>query len=161
MSAMHASGLSAAGHHRAGDRGVLFTVNGAFSGAGAAEVEIVVARIAEGPAAITKADRADRVGGAEPHLGGEGIGEVLALLASSVGELPNRRGAPHLARSKEQLEKLLARLRVAHAIALNDDGAELVALELRHALDALGEIAGTISSDDLLGRIFSRFCIGK
>lgn len=92
---------------------------------------------------------------------GEGIGEVLALLASSVGELPNRRGAPHLARSKEQLEKLLARLRVAHAIALNDDGAELVALELRHALDALGEIAGTISSDDLLGRIFSRFCIGK
>jgi len=36
-----------------------------------------------------------------------------------------------------------------------------VALELRHALDALGEIAGTISSDDLLGRIFSRFCIGK
>ena len=79
---------------------------------------------------------------------------VLALLASSVGELPNRRGAPHLARSKEQLEKLLARLRVAHAIALNDDGAELVALELRHALDALGEIAGTISSDDLLGKIF-------
>jgi tRNA modification GTPase len=40
-------------------------------------------------------------------------------------------------------------------------GAELVALELREALDALGRILGTVTPDDLLGRIFSRFCIGK
>jgi len=92
---------------------------------------------------------------------GEGIEEVLAQLADRVVKLANRRGAPHLARSKEQLEKLVGRLRAAHAIALHDDGAELVALELRHALDSLGEIAGTVSSDDLLGRVFSRFCIGK
>ena len=38
---------------------------------------------------------------------------------------------------------------------------ELVAEELRRAQLELGEIVGTESSDELLGRIFSRFCIGK
>lgn len=39
--------------------------------------------------------------------------------------------------------------------------AELFAEELRLAQDALNEITGEFSSDDLLGEIFSRFCIGK
>jgi len=38
---------------------------------------------------------------------------------------------------------------------------ELFAEELRLAADALGEITGAVSSDDLLGQIFGRFCIGK
>lgn len=38
---------------------------------------------------------------------------------------------------------------------------DLVALDLRAALNALGEITGAISADDLLGSIFGRFCIGK
>ncbi|HEY7872088.1 MAG TPA: tRNA uridine-5-carboxymethylaminomethyl(34) synthesis GTPase MnmE [Rudaea sp.] len=38
---------------------------------------------------------------------------------------------------------------------------ELAAEELRQAQQALGEITGQFSSDDLLGRIFSTFCIGK
>ena len=38
---------------------------------------------------------------------------------------------------------------------------ELLAEDLRLAQKALGEITGTFSSDDLLGRIFSSFCIGK
>ncbi|BBP86344.1 tRNA modification GTPase MnmE [Pseudomonas sp. Pc102] len=38
---------------------------------------------------------------------------------------------------------------------------ELLAEDLRHAQQALGEITGAFSSDDLLGRIFSSFCIGK
>lgn len=40
-------------------------------------------------------------------------------------------------------------------------GDELIALELREALDALGSIAGRITPDDVLGRIFGSFCIGK
>jgi tRNA modification GTPase len=38
---------------------------------------------------------------------------------------------------------------------------ELVAEELRQTQNALGEITGQVSSEDLLGRIFSTFCIGK
>ncbi|WP_394754448.1 tRNA uridine-5-carboxymethylaminomethyl(34) synthesis GTPase MnmE [Crenothrix sp.] len=38
---------------------------------------------------------------------------------------------------------------------------ELVAEDLRQAQNSLGEITGKISSDDLLGKIFSSFCIGK
>ena len=38
---------------------------------------------------------------------------------------------------------------------------ELLAHELRHALDALGTIRGTVTPDDILGRVFSAFCIGK
>jgi tRNA modification GTPase len=38
---------------------------------------------------------------------------------------------------------------------------ECVAVDLRGAADALGEITGAITSDDILNRIFSEFCIGK
>jgi len=41
------------------------------------------------------------------------------------------------------------------------NSAELVAEELRLAQDALGTITGEFTPDDLLGEIFSRFCIGK
>jgi tRNA modification GTPase len=40
-------------------------------------------------------------------------------------------------------------------------GTELLAADLRHALGALGEITGDISSEDLLTSIFTQFCIGK
>jgi tRNA modification GTPase len=38
---------------------------------------------------------------------------------------------------------------------------DFLAMDIRHCLNHLGEITGNISSDDLLGSIFSRFCIGK
>ncbi len=48
------------------------------------------------------------------------------------------------------------------AEALRSEGAgELLADDLRRAHDQLGEIVGSVSSDALLGEIFSRFCIGK
>jgi tRNA modification GTPase len=48
----------------------------------------------------------------------------------------------------------------AHA-ARADAALDLLAEELRLAHDALGEVTGAFTSDDLLGEIFSRFCIGK
>lgn len=59
----------------------------------------------------------------------------------------------------------LSRTHTAILQALNglDNGisSELVAEELRTATDALGEITGEITSDDILHTVFSRFCIGK
>jgi tRNA modification GTPase len=58
----------------------------------------------------------------------------------------------------EQVEAHL--LRTADALHGSHAG-ELAAEELRHAQQALGEVTGAYSSDDLLGAIFSSFCIGK
>ena len=45
--------------------------------------------------------------------------------------------------------------------AVGDTALDLFAEELRLAHDALSEITGAFSADDLLGEIFSNFCIGK
>jgi tRNA modification GTPase len=52
---------------------------------------------------------------------------------------------------------------LAAALASSDAKAagELIAMDLRAAIDALGEITGAVSTDDILDRIFSEFCIGK
>jgi tRNA modification GTPase len=50
--------------------------------------------------------------------------------------------------------------RVNEALETGISG-ELLAFDLREALAALGEITGEITTDDLLGSIFSKFCIGK
>jgi tRNA modification GTPase len=52
-------------------------------------------------------------------------------------------------------------LRRAHHAVLFQEPPEILALELRTALDQLGEMVGAIYTDDLLDRIFSKFCIGK
>jgi len=60
-----------------------------------------------------------------------------------------------LRRTREHLER-------ARALAAQRDAAlDLLAEELRLAHDALGEITGVFTADDLLGEIFGRFCIGK
>jgi tRNA modification GTPase len=51
-------------------------------------------------------------------------------------------------------------LAAEHA-ARADAALDLLAEELRRAHDALGEITGAFGADELLGEIFSRFCIGK
>ena len=52
-------------------------------------------------------------------------------------------------------------VRAAEHAAHADAALELLAEELRLAHDALGEITGAFGADELLGEIFSRFCIGK
>jgi tRNA modification GTPase len=76
-------------------------------------------------------------------FGGDSKGSSLALNARHVSALEAARAA------------------LARAAAALEAGPELIAMDLREALDALGSITGQISPDDLLGRIFSAFCIGK
>ena len=69
--------------------------------------------------------------------------------------------APSLSRCRAHVEACLTHLRRAHALVLEDDPPEMLALELRETLEQLGEMVGAVYTDDLLDRIFSRFCIGK
>lgn len=92
---------------------------------------------------------------------GAGLGALRGLLADRARAHGSPALAPSLSRCRHHVEAALRHLRQAHAVALNEEPPELLALELRSALEDLGAMAGTVYTDDLLDRIFSRFCIGK
>lgn len=92
---------------------------------------------------------------------GEGLAALRAHLQAAIGYSPTDTGALSArARHLEALARARAHLDTACTL-LADKCGELVAEELRLAQAALGEITGEFSSDDLLGRIFGSFCIGK
>jgi tRNA modification GTPase len=64
-------------------------------------------------------------------------------------------------RSRDSLRLAAESLARALELAQVSGGEELIAAELRIALDHLGQVVGTVYTDDVLDRIFSRFCIGK
>ncbi|NCA69422.1 MAG: tRNA uridine-5-carboxymethylaminomethyl(34) synthesis GTPase MnmE [Sphingobacteriia bacterium] len=64
-------------------------------------------------------------------------------------------------RHLDALRRGLDHLESARYALTNALGAELIAEDLQQAQHAFGEITGRVTSDDLLGRIFSSFCIGK
>ncbi|MDO5102576.1 MAG: tRNA uridine-5-carboxymethylaminomethyl(34) synthesis GTPase MnmE [Lautropia sp.] len=94
---------------------------------------------------------------------GEGIDAFRQKLLDIAGFQPGAEGVfiareRHLQALQEALAHLdNARLHVAHG----DQSLDLFAEELRLAHSALGRITGAVSADELLGVIFSRFCIGK
>jgi tRNA modification GTPase len=64
-------------------------------------------------------------------------------------------------RHRQALERAESSIREALESVRNGIEPEFVAMDLRGASDALGEVTGTITSDEILNRIFSEFCIGK
>ncbi len=63
-------------------------------------------------------------------------------------------------RQKLAVERALESVR--HALALSDDFAlDAVVQDLEDSLDALGEITGDVTPEDILGSIFANFCVGK
>lgn len=85
---------------------------------------------------------------------------ILRALSDGVQAFTGMEAAVN-ARHKACLERAAGALRAA--LEQLDAGAapEFVALDLREALESLGEIVGRTDTEDLLGVIFSRFCIGK
>ena len=94
-------------------------------------------------------------------------GEGMSMLRTELLELAGWHAQPEglfIARTRhvQALRATREHLGEALAQAARADAAlDLLAEELRLAHDALGEITGAFTSDDLLGEIFSRFCIGK
>ena len=93
---------------------------------------------------------------------GEGLDRLKEHLKARAGLSAHPEGA-FIARRRhlDALERARGALRAAATNLEQGLGAELVAEELHLAQRALGEITGEFTSDDLLGRIFSSFCIGK
>lgn len=93
---------------------------------------------------------------------GQGLPELRELLKQRAGFSTDEEGG-FLARQRhvEALELATRHLQAAEGCLHEVRAGELVAEELRLCQDALGEITGKVSSDALLGRIFSSFCIGK
>ena len=94
---------------------------------------------------------------------GQGMDKLRQTILTVVGIQPGQDFAflarqRHLEALKKAQEHLL--MAVGHA-QQKDRVLDLFAEELRLAHDALGEITGRMLPDDLLGLIFSRFCIGK
>jgi tRNA modification GTPase len=65
------------------------------------------------------------------------------------------------ARCKSALSQAGDSLAYARQATLDSAGEEIVASELRLALEQIAEVAGTVANNDILDALFSRFCIGK
>ena len=90
---------------------------------------------------------------------GTGIEELRGKLLEAVG-WSNQESGTFMARERHLRALVLAQTHLVHAQAVLAS-AELFAEELRLAQRALNEITREFTPDDLLGEIFSRFCIGK
>lgn len=64
-------------------------------------------------------------------------------------------------RQKDCLDRAVSALKNAVKQSREGLGLDVSAIEVKEALDALGEITGEVTTDDILDNIFSRFCVGK
>jgi tRNA modification GTPase len=92
---------------------------------------------------------------------GQGLDELRRHIAMRAGHVEEVGGTISArARHVDALRRAVHHLDAAHRQLAAKQG-ELAALELREAQRELGAVTGDVTSDELLGRIFSSFCIGK
>ncbi len=96
-------------------------------------------------------------------LTGQGIDSLKKALRESIGDGGTEKlCGPVVTRLRH--ERLLLRVREALEAALPNAGQgflDRLAVDLREALDALGEIVGAVTTEDVLETIFNEFCLGK
>ncbi|MEM7316318.1 MAG: hypothetical protein AAF497_24565, partial [Planctomycetota bacterium] len=107
-----------------------------------------------------------------PHAGmyptssesGEGVDELIREIRErlvSDSAMSGQLVGSTTLRCRTSLSDCLESLGRAKSLATSQSGDELVAAEIRTALDQLGQVVGAVYTDDVLDRVFSRFCIGK
>lgn len=97
-------------------------------------------------------------------VSGEGINELAAVIADRLTDSANQQASSLTLttnRCAESLRLAKSSLERAQHQVQQQAGDELIAAEVREALHALGQVVGTVYTDDILDRIFSQFCIGK
>jgi tRNA modification GTPase len=95
---------------------------------------------------------------------GTGLDELEATLLKTVfhSTLDDGQSLVSInARHQDCLRRAMLPLQSALMLIHSQHDLVLISIELRDSIAALGEIAGKVDADDLLGIIFSRFCIGK
>ena len=92
---------------------------------------------------------------------GEGLEDLKAALKAALGAQAPEGSFSARSRHLALLETVEGCLAEARFTLETFPSADLVADQLRRAHEALGEMTGEVTPDDLLGRIFSTFCIGK
>ncbi len=93
---------------------------------------------------------------------GQGMDELRNRIREAVGAADQLEGSfSARQRHVDALKRTATHLKEGAAAMENLQAGELLAEELRLAQQALGEITGELLPDDLLGEIFSSFCIGK
>jgi tRNA modification GTPase len=96
---------------------------------------------------------------------GEGMDAMTGAVLARVTGRSEGEAAPDGAAINARHQECLKRAARAMHAAINllglGEPAELVAVELRMALAAVGEIVGETGTEEILGKIFSSFCIGK
>ena len=152
---------------------VLFVVD-ASDPAAVAALEPDLHGLPAGPPRTVVFNKIDRLGEAARVLAGErsvlhlsaATGEGFELLREHlkdcVGFHATGSGVVSArARHLDALGRARAHVEEARRLLVESHAGELVAQELTDAQRCLGEITGQVSSEELLGRIFSSFCIGK
>jgi tRNA modification GTPase len=105
--------------------------------------------------------RADVVTSARDGTGLETLMRRIDEAAIEAGDASGTAVAATAARCRTSLATALQYLTDARDLAAGGCSEELVALELREALHQIGLVVGAVYTDDILDRVFSRFCIGK
>jgi tRNA modification GTPase len=96
---------------------------------------------------------------------GTGTGDLTSIVKKVIlGEASAKSEGTGLGSERQKESVLQAHERVKHALEISRDsyyGLDAVVQDLEDALDSLGEVTGEVTPDDVLGSIFSHFCVGK
>jgi len=94
---------------------------------------------------------------------GFGLGELAAAVTATLTETNSSTGAvtATAARCTDSLRSARESLQASLELIASGGGEELIAADIRSALEELGRVVGAVYTDDVLDRIFSQFCIGK
>lgn len=90
-----------------------------------------------------------------------GVAHLRAALRSTLSDLAHEVGSATAERCAGSLRAAATGIAAAQGLCDSAGDDELIAVELRLALEQLGQVVGAVYTDDILDRVFSRFCIGK